>query len=65
MLHCYTVVAVVTLLLHCCYTVVTLLLHCCYTVVALLLHCCYTVVTHMYVQIRVDNLRSARACAFV
>jgi hypothetical protein len=37
--------AVVTLLLHCCYTVVTLLLHCCYTVVTLLSHCCYTVVT--------------------
>jgi hypothetical protein len=44
-----TVVALLLLLLHCCYT---LLLHCCYTVVAidysgvtLLLHCCYTAVT--------------------
>jgi hypothetical protein len=58
----YTVVTVVTLLVHCCCTVVTLLLHCWYTVVTLLLHCCYTVVTLLLQllshRLRPDNITS-------
>jgi hypothetical protein len=33
------VLAMVTLLLHYCYTIVTLLSHCCYTIVTLFLRC--------------------------